>query len=314
MQQLQSLYRGDGSPSLAQIFGMQYQPQQAISQAANTAVASGMSTGAQIKATEMNNATQMAINNAQRQESRRQFNLTNTLQGRIAGETQRHNMASEALTRQATDFQTGGSIAAEDQKALGAIQGQITEMEMFMNGLDKNDPNYADTVELIKGRIRSLKEGANKASLNKGGAQGFATQTGRMYDPKAGSFTLEGGKLVRAAGLTGTRAAPSAPAAPVSPAATAANTEPYPSIGGSPTVRDVGSYTGIPSFASNYTLGSTFSLASPPAAPTAAPAAAPAATATPATGSGPVTFWPPAGASPAATPAQAASGWLNIGP
>jgi hypothetical protein len=80
------MYRGDQSDSLSNIMGMGYQPQAATSQMANTAVSSGMSAGAQIKATAMNNSTQMAIagmnNNIAQQRLRmdqKQNTITNAL-------------------------------------------------------------------------------------------------------------------------------------------------------------------------------------------------------------------------------------------
>lgn len=295
MQQLQSNYRGDSSPSLAQIFGMQYQPQGATSQMANTALSSGMSAGAQIKATSMNNDTQMAISNAARMENRRQFNLTNALAGRTANETQRHNMALEGISKQTTDWQTGGSIAADDQKALGAIQGQITEMEMVLNNLDKNDPQYPAYAAMIQERIKAIKEGANKASASRGGASGFAAQTGRMYDPKGGSFTSASGRLLEAAGLMFPQSTTQSPAMPGSrtPAVTPAITpSATPTLGGSvfnvttPPARDP-LLTGVTPLAGQYTLPTTFPPA--PASPVTTAAATPP----------PVT--PPAATTPAAT-------------
>jgi hypothetical protein len=84
------MYRGDQSDSLSNIMGMGYQPQAATSQMANTAVSSGMSAGAQIKATAMNNASAEArnwssINSQQTMERNRlrqagqQFSLTHQL-------------------------------------------------------------------------------------------------------------------------------------------------------------------------------------------------------------------------------------------
>lgn len=246
MQQLQSNYRGDSSPSLAQIFGMQYQPQGATSQMANTALASGMSAGAQIKATAMNNDTQMAISNAARMENRRQFNLTHALAGRTANETQRHNMALEGISKQTTDWQTGGSIAADDQKALGAIQGQITEMEMVLNMLDKSDPQYAAKAAMIQGRIKSLRDGASRAAGARGGATGFATQTGRMFDANGASFTGQAGNLLDAV------AAANRPKA--TPQAKPLDTIKVPTLnsGGTYNVGNVGALTGTPN--SPYTI------------------------------------------------------------
>lgn len=86
MEQLQSLYRGDSSDSLSNIMGMTYQPQQATSQMANTALSSGMAAGAQIKATAMNNSTQMAIanmNNNMAQQRLRMEQKQNTISNRL---------------------------------------------------------------------------------------------------------------------------------------------------------------------------------------------------------------------------------------
>ena len=285
MQQLQSLYRGDSSPSLAQVFGIQYQPQAATSQMANTALASGMSAGAQIKATAMNNDTMMAIKNADRVENRRQFNLTNALYNRNANENQRHNMAVEGINRTTADWNAGGSIAADDQKALGAVQGQITEMEMVLNNLDQNDPNYAAQAEMIRSRILSLKQGANSASKSMGGATGFAAQTGRMFDLKGGSFTVASGKLLEAAGLTFPQPTGQSPAMPGSRAPTAT-----PTLGNNvfnvttPQARDP-LLAGTPPLNSQYTLPQTWPP--PPASPVTPPAVPPAASTTPATSTPP---------------------------
>ena len=195
MQQLQSLYRGDSSPSLAQIFGMQYQPQQAISQAANTAVGSGMSAGAQVKTTAMNNATQMAIADANRFQQDRHFKLTNAFQNRQQSEVERHNMSSEANADRVTDWNTGGVVDSEDKKAQGLIDSQVSELEMSMNMLDPNDPKYAEKVAMIKGRIKTIRDGAANAAKTRGGLSGYAGGLSRMYG-KDGSFTTQGGKLL----------------------------------------------------------------------------------------------------------------------
>lgn len=213
MQQLQSLYRGDSSPSLAQIFGMQYQPQQATSQMANTALASGMSAGAQVKTTAMNNATQIGIADANRFENRRQFNLTNQLYNRNASENERHNLSTEANADRITAWNTGGSIDATDKAAAGDVQAQIMEMQMALDGLDKSDPDYAKKAEMISGRIKALQAGANKAAGTRGGLTGFAPRAGNMYG-KNESFTTEGGPLVTAAGGAGKGAKPVPAATP----------------------------------------------------------------------------------------------------
>lgn len=202
MQQLQSLYRGDSSPSLSQIFGMQYQPQQAISQAANTAVSSGMAAGAQVKTTAMNNATQMAIANANRFENQRQFNMTNKLANRNADETQRHNMSVEGNADKVTAWNTGGSMDAEDQKAQGAIKAQITEMEMSLGLLDKNDPKYAEKAAEIQNRIKALRDGAANAMKTRGGLTAFSTHTASMYGGGTGrkSFTTSIGDILTGIG------------------------------------------------------------------------------------------------------------------
>lgn len=196
MQQLQSLYRGDSSPSLAQIFGMQYQPQQAISQAANTAVGSGMSAGAQVKTTAMNNATQMAIADANRFENKRQFNLTNRLYNRNASENERHNLATEGNADRVTDWNTGGAVDSEDKKAQGVINSHIAELQQSLDLLDKNDPKYAEKVAMIKGRIKTIMDGASVSSRTRGGLSGFATGVSKMYS--AGSFTTSAGNLLTA--------------------------------------------------------------------------------------------------------------------
>ena len=202
MQQLQSSYRGDSSPSLAQIFGIQYQPQQAIAQAANTAVGSGMSAGAQVKTTAMNNSTQMSIADANRWENARQYNLTNKLYNRNASENERHNMAGEANAERVTDWNTGGSIDATDRAAAGDVKAQIMEMELALQGLDKTDKDYLKKAEAITNRINGLRTAATGAGGTRGGLTGFAPRAGNMYGPKE-SFTTKGGKLLTAAGAAG---------------------------------------------------------------------------------------------------------------
>ena len=246
MQQLQSLYRGDSSPSLAQIFGMQYQPQAATSQMANTALASGMSAGAQVKTTAMNNATQMAIADANRFENRRQFNLTNRLTNQLynrnASENERHNLATEANADRVTAWNTGGSIDATDKAAAGDVQAQIMEMQMALEGLDKTDPDYDKKAAMISGRIKTLQAGANKAARTRGGLTGFAPRAGNMYG-KNDSFTTEGGPLVTAAGEAGKKAKPAPVATPAAgPAAKPASGWPS-GIATDHVVRDSNGYT-----------------------------------------------------------------------
>jgi len=294
---------------LAQIFGIQYQPQQAIAQAANTAVGSGMSAGAQVKTTAMNNATQIAISDANRWENKRQFNLTNRLYNRNADENERHNMAGEDNANRVTDWNTGGSIDATDRAAAGDVKAQIMEMEMALQGLDKTDPDYAKKAKAITDRISGLRTSAGGAAGTRGGLTGFAPRAGNMYGPKE-SFTTKGGKLLTAAGAAGE---PEAPApVPVLPEAPT----PVGSIrtAGEPTVLPAGTNL------SQYTLGATtptptltntfsgtitgggYNLGGTPAAPPAAPpAASPAPAWTPGAGG----VWIPTGA-PSATPSPMA--------
>ena len=232
MQQLQSLYRGDSSPSLSQIFGMQYQPQQAISQAANTAVGSGMSAGAQVKTTAMNNATQMAIADANRFENSRQFNLTNKLYNRNASENERHNLAAEANADRVTAWNTGGQQEAGDREATGVITAHITDLETTLNSLDKSDPAYDKKAQYLRDRIKAIRDQGNKAAGSRGGLSGIAKGITGAY-AKGGIF--QGGigtELTRIAGQSTPKAATPA-AAPVAktPAAT-------PSASGSPVTVD----------------------------------------------------------------------------
>lgn len=164
MQQLQSSYRGDGSSSLAQIFGMQYQPQLATSQMANTALASGMSAGAQVKTTAMNNATQMAIADANRFENRRQFNLSNTLANRIQDDTAYNN-------NRITDFNTMGVFDQKDREAAGMIEAKIGELTSILNQFDPNSEEYL----AIQEEINNLRGTANRgAARGRGGLAGAA--------------------------------------------------------------------------------------------------------------------------------------------
>lgn len=287
MQQLQSSYRGDSSPSLAQIFGIQYQPQQAIAQAANTAVSSGMSAGAQVKTTAMNNATQMSIADANRWENKRQFNLTNKLYNRNADENERHNMAGEDNANRVTDWNTGGSIDATDRAAAGDIKAQIMEMELALQGLDKTDPDYAKKAEAITNRINGLRTAATGAGGTRGGLTGFAPRAGNMYGPKE-SFTTKGGKLLTAAGAAGDPEPPAPvpvlPEAPTPVGSISQGGGNGSNIGFNPADYNIApinlGYT-----PSTPTLSSTFSttpapVATPTPAPVATPAPAPAPTRT----------------------------------
>ena len=174
MQQLQSLYRGDSSPSLAQIFGIQYQPQQAISQAANTAVGSGMSAGAQVKTTAMNNATQMAIADANRQQTNRHFTLSHALQNRQQSEVERNNMATNeynagmlANNTATTKWNAGGQMAAvtaqDDNAAAGELASLNTQIDTMIGQLSPNDPNYQGKKEALLRRKKAINDGFNSA-------------------------------------------------------------------------------------------------------------------------------------------------------
>jgi len=175
---------------------MQYQPQQAISQAANTAVGSGMSAGAQVKTTAMNNATQMAIADANRFENQRQFNLTNKLYNRNASENERHNLSTEANADKITAWNTGGQQAAGDEEAKGIISAQINDLTTTLNSLDKNDPSYQKKAQYLRDRIKSIQDGGNKAAQTRGGLSGFAKGLANTY-AKNGLFEGLGKELTR---------------------------------------------------------------------------------------------------------------------
>ncbi len=192
---------------------MQYQPQQAISQAANTAVSSGMSAGAQVKTTAMNNATQMAIADANRFENKRQFNLTNQLNNRNASESERHNLAVEGNADRVTAWNTGGQQAAGDEEAKGVISAHINDLTTTLNSLDKNDPAYEKKAQYLRDRIKSIQDGGNKAAGTRGGLSGFAKGITSTY-AKGGLFEGIGKDLTRIAGQ-----GPNTPATPAAPAA-----------------------------------------------------------------------------------------------
>lgn len=164
MQQLQSLYRGDSSSSLAQIFGMQYQPQQATSQTANTAISSGMSAGAQVKTTAMNNATQIGIADANRFQQGKQFMLSHAL----ATKTQA-DAASNA--ERMTDWTTYGQFVQKDTEAAGSIEAKIGELTTTLNQLPKDSEQYLAVLE----EIENLRATANRAAgRGVGGLSGAA--------------------------------------------------------------------------------------------------------------------------------------------
>ena len=123
MEQLQSLYRGDSSDSLSNIMGMQYQPQMATSQMSNTALSSGMAAGAQIKATAMNNSTQMAIANMN----------NNMAQQRLRME-QRQNTISNRLN----DDKFGLEVDKFGASEAGRIFGQQRDVAIYNQGVKKD--------------------------------------------------------------------------------------------------------------------------------------------------------------------------------
>lgn len=235
MQQLQSLYRGDSSPSLAQIFGMQYQPQGATSQMANTALASGMSAGAQVKTTAMNNSTQMAIADANRFEQRRQFGLTNQLANRQQSEVERNNLATNAYNQgmlanstRTTDFNTGGNTDIADNEAYQQVEAMVAQIDSHIASLSTSDPNYAAKVAALKARQRQIREQMNAARKSgRGGASGASKAIVPMLDTpltKDGK-PATGGVPGYVKGVnenvdTTIAAMPKAPAAPAAPAAT----------------------------------------------------------------------------------------------
>jgi hypothetical protein len=188
MQQLQSLYRGDSSPSLAQIFGMQYQPQNATSQMAQAALTSGMSAGAQVKTTAMNNATQVGIADANRFENRRQFGLTNQLANRQQSEIERNNLASNAYndgmlanTTRTTDFNTGGNVDIADNDAAQQGQTMLTMIDTQIQALDKSDPNYNAQVAALQQRRQSI---ANQLAAGKKAGRGGMTGVMKVLTPE----------------------------------------------------------------------------------------------------------------------------------
>ena len=185
MQQLQSLYRGDSSPSLAQIFSMQYQPQQATSQVANTALSSGMSAGAQVKTTAMNNATQIGIADANRQQANRHFTLSHALQNRQQSEVERNNMATNeynsgmlANNTTTTKWNAGGMQDAAtdqaDQAAQGELNALVTQIDTMISTINPNDPDAAAKRAQLEARKKQYMDGfkgagrGQKASYVKG--------------------------------------------------------------------------------------------------------------------------------------------------
>lgn len=188
MQQLQSLYRGDSSPSLAQIFGMTYQPQQATSQMANTALASGMSAGAQVKTTAMNNATQIGIADANRFQQDRHFKLTNALQNRQQSEVERNNLATNAYnqgmlanTTRTTDFNTGGNVDIADNDAAQQGQTMLTMIDTQIQALDKSDPNYNAQVAALQQRRQAI---ANQLAAGKKAGRGGMSGVMKVLGPE----------------------------------------------------------------------------------------------------------------------------------
>jgi hypothetical protein len=223
MQQLQSLYRGDSSPSLAQIFGMQYQPQNATSQMANTAVSSGMSAGAQVKTTAMNNATQVGIADANRQQANRHFTLTNALANRQQSEVERNNMATNeynsgmlANNTTTTKWNTGGSAAAgvvqDDVAAGGEIAALTSQIDAMIGMLNPNDPNFEARKAQLTKRKQGIVDGFNNAKPGQKSA--YIKSVMGMLNPAAGSTGVPGmlGREV-STGDVGRKTYPSAPAA-----------------------------------------------------------------------------------------------------
>ena len=138
MEQLQSLYRADSSDSLSNIMGMNYQPQLATSQMANTAVSSGMAAGAQIKATAMNNSTQMAI-----------AGMNNNLAQQRLRMEQKQNTISNALN----DDRFGLEVQKFGASEAGRIFGQqkdvatFNQNKAFQDGSLKLQGRNADTAD-----------------------------------------------------------------------------------------------------------------------------------------------------------------------
>ena len=164
---------------------MQYMPQQAIAQAANTAVGSGMSAGAQVKTTAMNNNTQIAISDANRQQANRHFTLSHALQKRQQSEIERNNMATNeynsgmlANSTTTTKWNTGGQMDAAtdqaDQAAQGELNALVTQIDTMISQIHPNDPDAAAKKAQLEARKKQYIEGfkgagrGQKASYIKG--------------------------------------------------------------------------------------------------------------------------------------------------
>lgn len=172
MEQLQSLYRGDNSDSLSNIMGMNYQPQMATSQMANTALSSGMSAGAQIKATAMNNDAAAARNWSTIQsqqmmernrlaQANRQFSLDYALRSDAQLFGQQKDVATFNENKRATGFREEMDLLRYNQPILDKKEADDKEKL----GVDAEWDVIGTELDSIEAGLDPIKDAGKIASL-----------------------------------------------------------------------------------------------------------------------------------------------------
>lgn len=177
MQQLQNTYGGDRSDTLAQILGLDYDPQGAMAAMAQQMLSTGMGSSTALKTRAMQDSTalnqlflgrQYAMNDARRI---RQETLSDKMMGRDwaledaatarqnalfdMGQRRGYEVEDRNIRRQ--DLFTDRDMAKLDKDTReadelhGAVQGALANIDIFITQLEGvNDPEAAKEMEILK--------------------------------------------------------------------------------------------------------------------------------------------------------------------
>ena len=172
MQQLQSSYGGDRSDTLAQIFGLDYDPQGQMAAMAQQMLSTGMGSSTQLKTRVMADnammnrdflARQYAMNDSRRI---RQETLSDKLmardwalqdaartRGEVLADKQMargYEVEDRNLRREDAQIAKDEKAAREEEELAGAIEGAMANLDIFINALgDVDDPETKKERELL---------------------------------------------------------------------------------------------------------------------------------------------------------------------